>query len=270
MPTEPGIVRQAADRRSPAPARWRAFLPWEGRATRVDKALLGAILLVVVIGMALRPIKPFLIASHPVLLELFTGDLTSVGAAAGFARIGQAPLSLVIIAGAVGMVKFDWLTWWTGRQWGVGIVRMLTASERAQRFAARAADLPVWIVGVAVILAGTPGVPTAVVYAMAGMAGMRLWVFLVLDLVGALIMTGLVAGLGYALGQRIVDVVLLVDRYATAVSLTLIAVAATIPLARRGIRRLARRRRVNADPAPQPDQSRPSSTSMSQANDEGE
>jgi membrane protein DedA with SNARE-associated domain len=108
------------------------------------------------------------------------------------------------------MVKFDWLTWWAGRQWGGGIIRMFTTSERAQRFAGRAAELNPWILRAAVVLAVLPGVPSAVVYATAGWARMRLATFLLLDLVGALLMTGLVAGLGYGLGQRAVDVVLLV------------------------------------------------------------
>jgi membrane protein DedA with SNARE-associated domain len=66
---------------------------------------------------------------------------------------------------------------------------------------------------------------------------MRLATFLLLDLAGALLMTGLVAGLGYGLGQRAVDLVLLVDRYASVVSLTMIAVAAVVPLVKRRIRR---------------------------------
>ena len=71
---------------------------------------------------------------------------------------------------------------------------------------------------------------------MAGWAGMSLTTFLLLDLAGALLMTSLVAGLGYGLGQRAVDLVLLVDRYAAAVSLTTIAVAAVIPVVKRWTR----------------------------------
>ena len=67
---------------------------------------------------------------------------------------------------------------------------------------------------------------------------MRLGTFLLLDLAGALLMTGLVAGLGYGLGQRAVDLVLLVDRYASLVSLTMIAVAAVVPLVKRRLRRV--------------------------------
>ena len=217
--------------------RWRRFTPWQGPATRVDVALMGAIVAVVALWFVLRPLKPFLLASHPVALEFLTGDLTAIGAAAAFARIGEAPLWLVVVAGAVGMVKLDWLTWWTGRQWGAGIIKMFTTSERAQRFAARATELNPWIVRAAVVLAVLPGVPTAVVYAMAGWARMRLATFLLLDLAGALLMTGLVAGLGYGLGQRAVDLVLLVDKYASVVSLTMITVAAVIPLIKRRIRR---------------------------------
>src|SRR5918997_6317662 len=205
---------------------WRRFVPWEGRASRVDLALMGAVLGVVALGLLLRPLKPFLLASHPVALEFLTGDLTAIGAAAAFARIGEVQLWLVVVAGAAGMVKFDWLTWWAGRQWGGGIIKMFTTSERAQRFAGQAAELNPWLLRAAVVLAVLPGVPTAVVYAMAGWARMRLATFLLLDLAGALLMTGLVAGLGYGLGQRAVDLVLLVDGYASVVSLTMITLAA--------------------------------------------
>ena len=170
-------------------------------------------------------------------LGFLTGDLTAIGAAAALARIGEVPLWLVVIAGAVGMVKLDWITWWTGRQWGGGIIKMFTTSERAQRFAGRATELDPKILRAAVVLAVVPGVPTAVVYAMAGWARMRLATFLIFDLAGAFLMTSLVAGIGYALGQHAVGVVLLVDRFASVVSLTLIAVAAVIPIVKRQIRR---------------------------------
>ena len=85
---------------------------------------------------------------------------------------------MVVVAGAAGMVKFDWLTWWTGRRWSLGIINMFSTSERAVRFAGRAKDLSPWTLRAAVLLAVLPGVPTAVVYAMAGWAGMRLLTFL--------------------------------------------------------------------------------------------
>jgi membrane protein DedA with SNARE-associated domain len=92
-------------------------------------------------------------------------------------------------------------------------------------------------VRLAVVIAVLPGIPTGVVYAAAGWARMRLSTFLLLDLLGAVLMTAVIAGLGYGLGQRAVDVVLTIDRYASAVSLTMIAVALLIPVIKRRIQR---------------------------------
>jgi membrane protein DedA with SNARE-associated domain len=222
----------------PHPA--RRWVPWSGQASRTDRALIAALLAVAAISLVLRPLKPFLIASHPVLLEFLSGDLLAVGTAAAFARIGEVPLWLVVAAGVLGMVKFDWLAWWAGRQWGAGIIGLLTASPRVRRWAQRGRDADPRIIRAAVVLAMLPGVPTAVVFALAGWAGLRMTTFLLLDAIGALAVTGLVAGLGYGLGQQAVDAVLLVDRYASAVSLTLIGVTLALPLAKRLIRRIKR------------------------------
>jgi membrane protein DedA with SNARE-associated domain len=226
------------------------YKPWRGRATRTDKLLMGAFAALILFGFATKPLKPFLLASHPVALEFLSGDLISIGVAAAFARIGEASIWLVLAAGVVGMVKFDWLMWWAGRVWGEGILRMFTTAERAERFAARAAELRPWVVGLAVAAAFLPGIPTPIVFAMAGMAGMRLATFLVLDLVGALAMTGLVAGLGYQLGQDAVDVVLVIDRYASIVSMAIIGATFLVPSLRRRLRRRALRRPTARTPAP--------------------
>lgn len=201
---------------------WRQVVPWQGKATRLDKALLIAMVALIGYGLVMMSLKPFLIASHPVLLQFMTGGYASTGAAAAFSRIGQIPIWLVIIAGTIGMIKFDWLFWWMGRQWGRGIIKLFANGDRAKRLAARAHELNPWLVRIAVIFAMLPGIPAALVFAIAGWTGMRLLIFMVLDLVGALIMTGLVAGLGYSLGQWAVDVVLTIDKYALWVSLALI------------------------------------------------
>ena len=75
------------------------------------------------------------------------------------------------------------------------------------------------------------------VFAVAGWTGIRLSTFLALDLAGAVLTTGIVAGIGYALGQQAVDVVLLVDSYAAAVSIAMISMTVAVPLVRRWIRR---------------------------------
>lgn len=229
----------------PWPERYRL---WEGRATRADRFLVGAFIGIVVLGVVTRPLKPFLLASHPVALELLTGDLMAVGAAAAFARVGEAPLWLVVVAGIVGMAKLDWLMWWAGRQWNVRIVEVFTTRERARQHVQRAAGLSPWILGVAVVGAVLPGIPTPIVYAIAGMAGMRLVTFVLCDVAGAALVTSLVAGLGYSLGHRAVDVVLLIDRYAGQVSLGVIVAMFVVPWLKRRWRARSRGRQEDGGP----------------------
>lgn len=196
--------------------------PWEGKAERGDKILLGSILGIMGILMLLLPLRPLLIARHPILLEFATGSLSAIGAGAAFARIGEAPLGLVIFAGVFGMMKFDWLFWLTGKRWGNKIVQLFAPSERARKMVKKAEGLNPWIVRLLVMAGGFPGIPAAMVYAFAGVNKMRLSTFLVFNAIGSAIMTGLVAGLGFGLGQRAVDVVLIVDKYALWLTLVLI------------------------------------------------
>ena len=212
---------------------WRRWTPWEGPATTGDWLLMGAIVAVVGVGAVVRRLTPFLIASDPVLLEFLNGGLAAVGVAAAFARLGEIPLWLVIVAGAVGMAKLDWLTWWAGRRWGRGLLAFFMTRARAQYFTERVATTPRWLLCLAVVASPLPGVPSALVCILAGWAGMRLATFISLNLAGALLTTTIVAAIGFSLGQAAVDVVLLVDRYAGWVSLGLIALLLITPAVRR-------------------------------------
>ncbi len=223
------------------PALSRRWVPWQDRATRADKALLAAISGAAVVSLVVRPLRPFLIASHPVALEFLNGGPVTIGAAAAFARVGELPLWLVVVAGVVGMIKLDWLIWWAGRQWGRGIIGYFTTAERAQRYADRARTVRPWVIRAAIVAAALPGVPSPLVFALAGWTRVRLITFLALDAVGALLITGLVTALGYSLGQQAVDVVVLVEKYAGWFSLTIIATAVLLPLIKKGIRRIRRR-----------------------------
>jgi hypothetical protein len=57
---------------------------------------------------------------------------------------------------------------------------------------------------------------------------MRLVPFLIFDAIGAAVITGLVAGLGYGIGRHAVDVVLLIDEYALWITLALVALVSGI------------------------------------------
>jgi membrane-associated protein len=207
-----------------AKQQWRDMRPWDSPMARADKVLISSTAAIIALMLLTLPIRPFLLATHPVALSAVTGSLSAVGAAAAFARVGGTDVWLVVVAGVFGMIKFDWLFWWAGRRWGAKGVRFFTPPGRAQRFVERVRSWPRWSTGLLVVAAALPGVPSVPLFLLAGLAGMRLAAFLVFDAIGSALVVGLVAGLGYRLGQTAVDVVLTIDRYALWVSIALIVI----------------------------------------------
>ncbi|MEJ2861719.1 DedA family protein [Actinomycetospora flava] len=202
----------------------RKVKPWDGPMTRADKFIVFATLGIVVFNLASMPFRPLLLASYPTGLAAVTGSLSAVGAGAAFAAIGQGQLWLVIAAGVFGMIKFDWLFWLAGRRWGAKIIEMWAPGDVAKRFVAWVQNAPRWVLAFAVVLSALPGIPAPAVFALAGMGRMRLVPFLILDAIGAALVAGLVAGLGYGVGQHAVDFVLMIDKYALWITLTLVVV----------------------------------------------
>ena len=252
---QPRRRRRRSSEKELAEARqkWRDAMPWEHPMSRGDKVLVFATLGVIVLMAATLPVRPFLLASHPTLLSAVTGSLSAIGAGAAFARVGDGSLWLVIAAGVFGMVKFDWLFWLAGRRWGGRIIALWAPGDVAQRFVAKLRSWPSWAMPLVVIAAALPGIPAPAVFAVAGLGGMRLVTFLVYDAIGAALITGLVAGLGYGAGQHAVDVVLAIDRYALWITLGLVVVV-SLRAGRRGYREdRAKKQREAADPpAPAP------------------
>ncbi len=113
-----------------------------------------------------------------------------------------------------------------GRRWGAKIIELWAPGELAQRFVGRIRSWPRWAMPLVVAAAALPGVPAPAVFAVAGLGGMGLIRFLLFDAIGAAVIAGLVAGLGYGVGRHAVDVVLLIDRYALWITLGLVAVVA--------------------------------------------
>ncbi|RKS06366.1 membrane protein DedA with SNARE-associated domain [Nocardiopsis sp. Huas11] len=243
-PLSPEEERRREKQRKEEEAReaLRAIKPWQGKATRQDKALLVAFIVIPAVFLSLTPLKPLLIADHPVGLAMLTGSNAAVGAASAFARIGEIPLWLVLVAGVFGKIKVDWLFWWLGRRWGRGIVNLLTPSERARRLADKVRDANPWWIRAALVFSYVPGVPAGLVLVVAGWTGMRLGTFMALNALAALLMTGTVAAAGYAAGQAGVDIILVVDSYALWITIAIIFAMAFVPLIRQSIRAKAEER----------------------------
>lgn len=210
--------------------------PWQGRVRPADVLCLAGIVFARVYLAALWLLWPMYIGTHPVVLEALNPSTASVVAAAAFARVGRAPLLMVIAAALPAAMKFDLLYWWAGRLWGRHIVAWFSRRFRRFRHPRRSdhdrdlADRR--CTGLAVVIASCQLLPGEVVYAMAGWIGMRMTTFLALDLVGTLLWIALLAGFGYALGQPAVDVAQTVSRYGLWISLGLATLAGAIVVVR--------------------------------------
>jgi membrane protein DedA with SNARE-associated domain len=215
------------------PARETAQLPWEGKARRVDILCWGGITLSGIYALALLPLVPSLIGTNPVLLELLRGSTTAMVSAGAFARVGDASLVLALLAPFPIMLLFDPLYWWAGKLWGRPVVDLFAGNRpRAQRWVDKVERNADRIGPPAVVLAYVLPIPSALIYAAVGWTGMRLRIFLLLDLIGTVLWVGLNVGLGYAIGQSAVDVAKAISRYALILTIALVVVVVVLQVRR--------------------------------------
>jgi membrane-associated protein len=216
--------------------------PWQGKAERADKIIVALIAFAGAIQFALLPLVPQLVASHPALLELIRGSTTSIINMGARASIGQTSIVEAMLLAVPSLMMFDWVFWWAGRRWGDGVFVWLLGgpSPRTERRLARLHRLESRFGPLALVLAYFLPVPTVLIYAAVGDGGMRLWVFLILDVLATLLWTTALAVAGWQLGQRAVDVADAVAHYSLWVTVGL-AVLITLWSARSS--RSQRRRR---------------------------
>src|SRR4051812_17928779 len=193
----------------------RAALPWQGRGERTDWILLGAIVLSGLVPLLLPPLVPALVSSHPELLELLRGSTASIINMGARARIGETSIVLAVLLGVPSLMMFDWAFWWAGRRWGDAVFVWLLGgpSARTEQRLDRLHRIEARVGPFAVVFAYLLPIPSALIYAAVGDGGMRLGVFLALDLLGTLLWTGLLAGAGYGFGQGAVDVANTISHY---------------------------------------------------------
>jgi membrane protein DedA with SNARE-associated domain len=180
----------------------------------VDIACWAAITLSGLYYLLLLPFRAELVGTHPVVLEVLNGSTEAIVAGAAFARVGHGTLLAVLLAAIPGLMKFDPLYWWAGTLWGERAVALLGGRRnRGQRYLDAVKKRGRKVTWPAIVIAPFLPVPNAIIYVIAGWAGVSLMTFLVLDLIGTLLWTGMLAGLGYALGHHAVIVAQAVSRY---------------------------------------------------------
>ena len=211
-------------------------LPWYGKPRAVDILCWLGIVLSGVYYWALLPLRLSLVGTHPVVAELLNGSTESIISAAAFARAGDGTLAVVLLAAIPGLVKFDILYWWAGRLWGERFIMALPGSRRASKHMARVQRAGRKFTWPAVVVSFFLPIPRAIICVIVGWAGMRLVTFLILDVIGALLWTGLLAGLGYALGHHAVVAARTISHYSW--WFTIAIVALSVAFALRSQRRL--------------------------------
>jgi membrane-associated protein len=199
--------------------------PWAGRPRRVDILCWAGIVLSGIYYWATLPFRAPLVGTHPVALEVLNGSTEAIVAAAAFARVGHGTLIVVLLAAIPGLMKFDLLYWWAGRLWGERLILLLSGRRnRGHRYMGRVQRWGRKFTWPAVVIAPFLPIPTAIIYAVVGWAGMRLVTFLILDAIGTLAWAGLLAGLGYALGHHAVVVAQAISHYGLWISIGLVVV----------------------------------------------
>jgi len=202
----------------------RPHLPWEGRAEREDKIIVGLIAVAGLLQFALWPLVPALVSSHPALLELIRGSTASIINMGARARIGETSIVEAVLLAVPSLMMFDWVFWWAGRRWGDRVFVWLTGGPgpRTDRRLARLHRLEARFGPFALVLAYFLPVPSVLIYAAVGDGGMRLFVFLLLDLVATLLWTSTLAFAGWELGRRAVDVADAIAHYSLWVTIGLV------------------------------------------------
>jgi membrane-associated protein len=188
-------------------------LPWHGKPRAADILCWLGIALSGLFYWVLLPLRVSLAGTHPVVAELLNGGTESIISAAAFARAGDGTLAVVVLAAIPGLMKSDALYWWAGRLWGERLIMVLPGSRRVAKHMARVQRAGPKFTWPAVVVSSFLPIPRAIIYVIAGWAGMRLVVFLILDLIGALLWAGLLAGLGYTLGHHAVVAATAISRY---------------------------------------------------------
>jgi len=200
-------------------------IPWAGKPRRADILCWAGITLSGVFYWAMLPFRASLVGTHPVLLELLNGSTEAIVAAAAFARVGHGSLALVLLAAIPGIMKFDPLYWWAGRLWGERVIALLSGRRnRGGKYMDRVHRWGRKFTWPAVVIAPFVPIPNAIIYVIAGWAGMSLVTFIILDVIGTLLWAGMLAALGYELGHHAVVVAQTISHYGLWISIALIVV----------------------------------------------
>lgn len=227
---EDELARSSTGTESPAEEEWwkAEGMPWNHKPGRSDYWCMGWIGFLGIFSLAMLPLRGWLLGLDPPILMGLTGSRTGAAATGALASVGQAPYwFLWLLLGSIMSIKLDWVYWWAGKLWGRGMIEVWAGrSERAHRRydqAEKWARKLGWL-GVLVAYVPIPLPIMPVVFVLTGASGMKVRWFIALDFVAATIWNLGYLGLGWGVGDPIVDALKYYAKIANWVAIALIIV----------------------------------------------
>ncbi|WKD56789.1 SNARE associated Golgi protein [Corynebacterium capitovis DSM 44611] len=203
-------------------------LPWNSKPTKQDYWCLGWFGFVGLFGLAMIPLRAWLLGLDPPVMLALTGSRIGAASTGALQAVGQADNWLFyLLVGSVMAIKFDWIYWWAGKLWGRGMLEVQAGrSKRSARNIARAEAWALKLGWLGIFLAYVPiPLPIAlVVFVLAGTAGMPLWKFMVLNFVAKTLWSLGYFALGMVIGEPVVYVLEQYARVANWVAIALLVV----------------------------------------------
>ena len=227
-PPPPDPAAGASTAAGPAQKEWwdDPSMPWRHQPGRADKQCMGWILFMGVFGLAMLPLRGWLLGLNPPLLVALTGSRSGTAALGALASQGLAPhWWLYLMAGSLMSIKFDWVFWWAGKLWGRGMIEVWAGqSRRAARNYARAerwAGKLGWL-GMFVAYVPIPLPLMQVIFVLAGSTGMSWKKFMALDFLASTTWLLAYFALGWQVGEPAVQLLKEYAKYANWVAIGLI------------------------------------------------
>lgn len=218
----------AAD--APTEEWWEApGLPWKHKPTRSDLACMGWIGFMSIFGLAMLPLRGWLLApGRTQILVGLTGSRSGTAALGALASQGLAHNVWVpLLLGTLMSIKFDWVYWWAGKLWGRGLIEVWAGrSARAARNYARAerwAEKFGWL-GMFLAYVPIPLPLMQVIFVLAGASGWSWKKFMALDFLASTIWLAGYFLLGWWVGEPAVAALRAYAKIANYVAIGLVVV----------------------------------------------
>ncbi|AZA14391.1 DedA family protein [Corynebacterium choanae] len=177
-------------------------------------------------NLAIIPLRVWLM-NRPVIYALMVGGYTSAILGGAQSSLGGTAAWIVVVCALVGALKGVPLWWLIGHKWGMEYIEMLAGQSKSMRkWLPRLQNLsPRLLLGVT-LLSYIPFMPTLLVAnLLSGVRGIRFSVVMAVNALGVLIRNSIFAYLGIRYGEAVIGVVDEINKYATWITLVLIAVA---------------------------------------------